>query len=199
MKHETLKHFRPLMVALALSAAVTAEHSYAQESNKITLQFANGQDDMSGILREYKDGRYLIDGAVGLVAIPSEGVTCVGNACPGGNPAQTADAAVVLRSKDGTLSFSGDLVEVTDTDYVISTGAAGQHSVPISLVTCEGSGCVEMPAQKFGSEIVVAYDGNTITGTLIGFKDGYYTLDVAVVGEVRVKADLVSCAGVGCN
>lgn len=54
--------------------------------------------------------------------------------------------AVVLVSKDGLVSFEGELIALDKNFYVVRT-SVGEVRIPISDVSCEGEGCpVAAPA-----------------------------------------------------
>ena len=187
----------PTTLAIAALSAVTA---HAQQLGEVTLRFADGQDSISGALINFEDNRFTIDSNIGLIVIPADGVACIGDACPPGTQLQTENKTVELSSKDGSVTFVGDVIEVTDSHYVIAT-SIGEQRVPIDLVTCKGDGCITdgtTPEIIQGGEVVLSNEAITLSGELIGFEDGHYLLQEATMGEIRVNADAFACEGAGC-
>jgi len=201
-----MKHLRSKRVsARADWATVIATFSLclaplAATAAEVTLRFANGQDSISGELQAYEDGRFRIDSTIGMIVIPDDGVTCIGDACPEGTKLVLENARVVLASKDGSVTFEGDLIEATASDYVIAT-SIGEQRIPIDLVTCEGEGCVAISVADIGplsGDVTLSNKAITLEGELLGFEDGSYILQEPTLGEVRVSADDFECAGAGC-
>jgi len=72
-----------LVVAVIFSLLLPVTGT-AQDKPTVSLRFANGQDSISGPLVDFKDEKFFIEASIGLVAIPTNGVICVGEACPEG-------------------------------------------------------------------------------------------------------------------
>ena len=54
---------------------------------------------------------------------------------------------VELVSKDGYLTFEGDLIEVANKMYVVKT-SVGVVRIPVADVICKGEGCPGLSARK---------------------------------------------------
>lgn len=179
----------------ALLVLVVPTTGIAQE---VTLRFANGQDSLSGILRDFRDGKFFIDGSIGLVAIPTDGVVCVGDACPAETRLQIENADVVLTSKDGTMFITGGLIEIDNGEYVIAT-VIGEQRIATNLVDCKGQGCLAVSAAPSRDRTVTLTAGDvTLEGMLIRFANGTYVLDHPVLGEMTLSAGKFDCSGPGC-
>lgn len=76
----------------------------------------------------------------------------------------STDAAVVLRSKDGTVEVAGKLVEFADDTYLIETTAMGLLRVSVSDVDCTGAAC---PAIKVWEPRFGIHGSRTIGTALI--------------------------------
>lgn len=135
---------RAALIVLSTVCVGFATPGAAEDTDNITLRFANGQDSISGRLSEYKEGRFYLDASIGMVAIPGDGVVCIGAVCPEGTALEIENARVVLTAKDGTASLAGDLIEVAGGDYVLAT-IMGEQRVAVKLVRCEGEGCALVP------------------------------------------------------
>ncbi len=188
------QRFRQFLIA-AVVLLVGATAASAQE---VTLRFANGQDSLSGTLRDFRDGKFFIDGSIGLVAIPTDGVLCVGEACPEGTRLEIDNANVVLTSKDGTTFIAGDLIEVENDEYVIAT-VFGEQRIATNLVDCKGQGCLPVAAIPSRDRAVVLTAGDVmLEGKLIRFANGTYVLDHPVLGAMTLSANRFACSGPGC-
>jgi len=167
-------------------------------AQEVTLRFADGQDSISGTLTDFKDERFFIIASIGLVVIPTDGVFCVGDACPEQTRLQIESADVVLTSKDGDVFITGDLIEIDNDEYVIAT-ALGEQRIAVGLVDCKGAGCIAVSANADVDKIVeLSAGGITFRGTLVAFENDTFVLDHAVMGEVRVSASKFECQGPGC-
>jgi small nuclear ribonucleoprotein (snRNP)-like protein len=197
-KNALAKKIRRVGAQFAGAALLSAALAPSAAAQDVTLRFASGQDSMSGALTDFKDGRFFLDSPIGLVVIPTDGVICIGDACPDGTRLQLENARVVLTAKDGTASITGDLIEVDGNDYVVAT-SIGEQRVGTSLVFCEGEGCVELPELTDAERVVELTNGGiTLKGLLIGFENNSFILDDEIMGEIRVSAAEFACSGVGC-
>lgn len=186
-----------LILALSLSFALSSVGN-AQTADDVTLRFANGQDSISGTLTDFKDGKFFMQASIGLVVIPTDGVFCVGDACPEETRLQVADAQIVLTSKTGNVTMTGDLIEIENDEYVLAT-AFGVQRIAAGLVNCEGAACVSVPANlPVDNTVELTNGGITLKGILMGFQDDSYILKDEVMGEIRVKATQFQCSGAGC-
>lgn len=101
-------------------------------------------DDGSGVVGElidFADGKYRLKTSVGVITVRDENVVCIGAACPEKDVPQVTDDTIKLTSLDGTTVLSGELLEVTDGNYVVST-SIGIIKIEVELVHCEGKDCV---------------------------------------------------------
>lgn len=172
--------------------------AFAQSANDITLRFANGQDSISGTLTDFKDNKFFIEASIGLVVIPTDGVFCVGDACPEGTVLEVENAQVILTSKESNVRISGDLIEIANNEYVLAT-EFGVQRIAMDLVNCEGADClVALVDQPVDKTVELSSGGVTLRGTLLGFRDDSYILNDEVMGEIRVSALKFVCSGPGC-
>jgi len=122
----------------------------AQSPNQVELTYDDG-DGVTGELLEFADGRYRLKTSVGVVTIYGDGVSCNGAACPDSNASPDQDEVIKLTSLDGTTTLFGELLEVKDGMYVVST-SVGIIEIEIDLVNCEGEGCVLASSADKASE-----------------------------------------------
>ncbi|TFL19533.1 hypothetical protein [Jannaschia formosa] len=186
-----------LGAALLLTGAAAAQ---GQDPDRVTLVFDNGLDggNISGTLREYDGARFLLDAGIGLVAIPADGVSCIGAACPEATRPDSGSPTLVLTSLDGRSTVIGNLTEFADGVYVLATDA-GEVRIPSDLVLCEGPACVEPAAAGFaGGPATLSRGDMAIEGMLVSVEDGTYVLDVVGFGELRVLVSEYECEGPGC-
>lgn len=189
--------FKYVWLGMAVSLALPTL-AVAQDEGTVSLRFANGQDSISGALVDFKDNRFFLESSVGLVAIPTDGVICVGEACPEGTKLEIDNAAVVLTSKDGTVTISGDLIEIDNNEYVLAT-VVGEQRIAADLVNCAGQGCLPVGSAVGTDKTVELTAGETtLKGQLIRFENNSFVLDHAEMGVVRVSASKFGCAGPGC-
>lgn len=172
--------------------------AFAQSTNTVTIAFGDG-DEITGEVVQITDFDIELLTTIGSFTIPREGATCTGAACPVVVRQITAGLPViVLSARDGSAQFMGNLLEITDGQYVIVT-EAGELRLNISDVNCAGEACldVEVDAFEFGGPVALVSGTTTIEGTLTGFDESGYFLDVDVLGALRVTRDFV-CSGDGC-
>ncbi len=192
------KRTRARLAASVLTLLVAPSLAFGQDVNDVTLRFANGQDSISGTLTDFRDGKFFLDATIGLVAIPVDGVSCIGNACPEETRLEIENAGVVLTSKDGSASISGDLIEIVDGEYLLAT-AFGEQRIAVDRVDCKGEGCIAVPESPPADPSVELTNGEvTLQGNLLGFDDGIFILDDRVMGEIRVRASEFECRGAAC-
>jgi len=193
LRHTKVRHIVAQIGGVAFLTLGLSTSAFAQD---VTLRFASGQDSMSGALTDFKDNKFFLDSSIGLVVIPTDGVICIGDACPEGTRLQLENARVVLTAIDGTASITGDLIEVDGDEYVVAT-SIGEQRVATDIVNCEGEGCV--PALAPEDRLVELTNGGiTLKGELLGFEDESFILDDQVMGEIRVSALEFECSGVSC-
>lgn len=195
-------------LGVLLTAALLGGGAAAQGLGPVTLVFDNGlgSESLSGTLTEFDGDRFLLDSPIGLVAIPVEGVSCIGDACPPGTAPEVASAPeitsaeLVLTSHDGTSVIRGDLLKYVDETYVLATNIGEMH-VPAMMVRCEGSACMtpaSASAPRPGGPARIIGNGMSIEGTMLAVEDGIYVLEVVGFGELRVPIADYACEGPGC-
>lgn len=184
--------------ALAFSVVFgLSSGAVAQSDNTITLLY-EGEDGVSGELLEYDGQRYRLLSSIGRVTVPAEGLTCIGAACPEGTRLEPTLPLVTLVSADGSATVQGNLIDVTDTEYVLATNL-GEFRIKSDSVTCEGEGCPEEKGQLPAVGIVVLSDGSTsIEGTLIGLDSTDFVLQSEMLGVVRLSRATFQCKGEVC-
>jgi hypothetical protein len=183
---------------VALSAIIAfAGPSLAQSADTVTFRFVD-DEGITGELVEVNDKIARLKTTVGLITIPLEGASCIGRACPDSIRFVPTLPPVVLTALDGSTTLTGNLLEVTESQYVIATDF-GEFSIDINKVSCEGEGCppVANPAE-IGGEVVLTSGSTTIEGRLIGLEESAYVVEVEAMGTIRVNSDLFTCAGEGC-
>jgi len=108
-------------------------------------------DDGSGVvgeLIEFTDGKYRLKTSVGVITVHDDGVVCNGAVCPKKEVPPVLNKSIKLTSLNSAVVLTGELLEVTDGKYVVST-IVGIVKIEIDLVNCEGEGCVEFePSNK---------------------------------------------------
>jgi len=96
---------------------------------------------ISGELLDFANGKYRLKTSVGIVTIPDEGVACNGSACPDKGTPANSFKGIKLISLDKSTVLTGELVEIRDGLYVVST-SVGIVEIEMALVECEGKGCI---------------------------------------------------------
>lgn len=183
-------------LALALTLGVWGNAALATSSQMITLLY-EGEDGISGELLEYDGKVFKIASSIGNVTIPAQDLSCVGNACPEKFRLKPTLPKVSLVTLDGQMSMQGNLVDVTDTDYVLATDL-GNIEVPISTVNCEGDGCPDVAGQLPATGLVVLTGESIIKGMLVGVDSTSYVLQSKHLGTIRVDRTKFSCEGEVC-
>ena len=186
------------LAAALIAAALSAGGAQAQQPGPVTLVFDNGLDgeNLTGTLRDYDGARFMLDTSIGPVAIPAEGVSCIGAACPEGTVLELDSPVLRLTSLDGTSTVSGKLMAFQDGAYLLATDV-GEIAIAADKVTCEGAGCVATAA-SFGGPATLHGGGMSIEGTLVAVEDDIWVLDVVGFGELRVPVADYTCEGPGC-
>lgn len=181
-----------LLVAASIFAI--ADASLAQSSNTITLRHNNG-DRIAGEFIETTQGAIRLQTLAGVVTVPLAELSCEGAACPSG---ETAQSALVLTALDGSFKVVGNLIEISDNQYVVATDL-GEMRFDIDQALCSGIGCVtEVQQPTFGGAVALS-DGNVvIEGQLVGLEESAYIVDVDNIGTLRIRSDLFQCVGIGC-
>ena len=181
-----------------------------------TLTSLDGSFSFEGELQSVDAENYVIDTEFGELIIRREFVQCAGDDCPTEDePTETAAGGeVTLASYDGNIRLTGELLNVTDTDYVIDTGQ-GELTVRREFVACEGDGCpgttvtatdfsVSVPG-RFGQQILTrilsdfstskGYSltqsigaGDTLATMLIGNQAGEEVATISVAEQSRDDA-----------
>lgn len=193
--HATFRLFLcTISTALGLCAAFVGTAS-AQAANTVTLK-TDGGEDVTGELVEFSNNLFRIQARVGLIAIPADGVTCIGAACPEGTRLETTGPVITLTARDGSATVSGNLIEISNGQYVLATDI-GEMRIDQSMVDCEGSACVETQTAP-GGNVVLTGGGATIEGILVEDLEDSFLVDVANLGVVRVRKDTFTCTGAGC-
>jgi len=125
----------------AVLSLLIAGSAVAQTNNQVSLRFNDAGETITGELLEFANGNFRINSMIGPVTIPNIDLVCIGDACPDGTTGDLSGVVLTLTSLDGTLTVSGNLIEIKDENYVLATGA-GEFVIPVDGVNCEGSGCI---------------------------------------------------------
>lgn len=122
--------------------AVACALALASTSPAATLQSPDGSVDITGEILSFDGDSYTIKSQFGELIIRREFVECIGLDCPKLED-ETVDASnepIELVSPDGSVRLQGELIDVTETDYVINT-ENGVLNVRKEMVSCEGAAC----------------------------------------------------------
>lgn len=157
-----------------------------------------GEDGVTGELMNYDGKVYRIATSIGPITIPASDVTCIGNACPESRRLEPVLPSILLTGIDGTVSVRGNLIDITNGEYVLAT-EFGEFRIAVDTVTCEGEGC---PADKETlpeTGLVVLSDGsNVVEGMLVGFDNASFVLQHDLLGTLRVDRTEFDCKGEVC-
>ncbi len=189
-----------LVHAVLLGSALCggfATTGFAQTENTITLRY-DGGENITGEFIDFADDLIKINSAIGIVAVPVEGLSCIGAACPEETRLALTGPTLTLTSIDGSLKLTGQLLEIDNREYVLATDI-GEMRVKADLVSCEGEGCLpETEPFSFGGVVSLVGDAGTLNGTLAGMEEGAFVLDSPDLGLIRVSSDMFKCEGEGC-
>jgi phosphate transport system substrate-binding protein len=96
-------------------------------------------------------------------------VTCEGDGCQEVETVEIqSNGEVTLQSEDGRISLTGNLVDFTNTEYVIET-VSGQLSVRREFTSCEGAACPDVTAVSDRFTVSVAgADGAELVAAIVG-------------------------------
>lgn len=97
-------------------------------------------------------------------------------------PNTAAAENVVLKSADGSINLSGDLVEFTDQFYVLRT-SLGDLRVSAERVRCEGNGCPVFA--ELEADMVIAGSDTIGLGLMPLLMEGY-------AGQIDAEAELIA-------
>lgn len=188
------------LTALSLIAVLGPFSNMAvaqQSENTITLLY-EGEDGITGELLEFNGSVFKIASSVGRLTIPAQDLSCIGDACPDAFRLTPTLPSVKLSAADGSMNVEGNLIDVTDTDYILAT-PLGEFRVAIEGVTCEGDGCPAVAGQLPAVGKVVLSSGDIIVeGTLVGLDSTDFVLNSEVLGTLRLKRDEFECKGEVC-
>jgi len=187
-------------LATLLGGSLTTA-GWAQAVNTITLKYEGGED-ITGEFIEEVDGLIKIKASIGMIAIPIEGLSCVGAACPEGTHIALSEDTITLKTKDGKVSLTGHLIAIENDQYVIATNI-GEITVDISTVDCEGYAClssddVAKAEFAFGGNVVLVSDAGQLAGVLTDIVDDAYVINTSNLGLLRVSTTTYTCEGDGC-
>ncbi|MDO6589031.1 hypothetical protein DS901_04760 [Loktanella sp. D2R18] len=114
--------------------------------------------------------------------------------------ATPALADVVLTTTDGTISLTGELLDVTDDAYVLKT-ETGELLIRREFATCEGAECPTDASDTVTETDVVTLtstDGEiTLSGRLLSFTNTEYVLETET-GSLTVRREFATCEGAVC-
>lgn len=193
-----------LSQTIALATALCgglATAGFAQTENTVTLKYQGGED-ITGEFLEVANGMVKIDSAIGMIAIPLDGLSCVGAACPDGTHIELAGEPVTLTSKVGNVSLSGHLIDIVDGQYVLATNI-GEIKIDTDTVNCAGVDCLPQEGNDevpfaFGGKVTLVGGSARLEGILTDFVDGAFVVETENLGLVRVSSDSYTCEGEGC-
>ena len=124
--------------------AACPQEEVAEAPTKIVRIYSeDGAVDMQAELLDVRETELVIRTAVGPMAVDRSKVLCEGAACPVAEETAEPETMVVrLTSADGAIEMVGELLEITDTSYVVQT-AVGPMTLDRTRVGCEGPACPE--------------------------------------------------------
>ena len=169
----------------------------AQDGGTVTLKYDEGEG-LTGELVEVNDQVLVLRGSVGLVTVPVEGVTCIGQACPDSMRFVSTAPMLTFTALDGSVAVQGQLVEISNDQYVIATNL-GELRLDVDGAICTGDGCpVTLAETQSGGDVVLTNGATAIEGQLVGIEGASYVVEVANVGPIRVNSNVFDCSGDGC-
>ena len=179
-------------VLLGLTAPVIA-----QDGNTVTLTYDAGEG-LTGELVEVNDQVVVLRSSIGLVTVPVDGVTCIGQACPDSMRFRSSAPMLTFSTLDGSVAVRGQLIEISNDQYVIATNL-GELRFDVDGAICTGEGCpVTLADTQFGRDVVLTNGATAIEGQLVGIEGTSYIVEVANVGPIRVDSSVFDCRGEGC-
>ncbi len=185
---------RGLTSHLALAVALFATTPVWAEA---TLTAIDGTVTIKGELLGIDETAYRIMTPSGELLVRREFVTCSGDGCPQAQTSEVVDDGdVVLTSEDGRVKIEGQLVDVTNTSYIIET-PSGRLTVRREFTNCEGASCPSLSIESDRFTVTVSgADGADLVAAIVGdyaaAKDfnltrqlGGDTLPTLLVGDER--------------
>ena len=192
-----MRHIAVLGVAVLPTLVFAQSDDLSQSEYRVTLIPENGEG-ISGEFIELQGGLFIIDSPVGIVMVPQDDVSCIGVACPEGTKLERTGNEVKLSSLDGSVELRGDLLSVTEDQYVLASDF-GEIRVDIGKVICEGESCPTLNvAPVFGGEVTIFNDSVRITGILREVKEDLYVIEHETFGLINVGQEGMTCEGDGC-
>lgn len=134
-----MRHLNSKISKVSFLAGAFALVGFAANSQAI-LSSTSGDFEVAGEILEINDSSYVIKTELGELIINRDLVSCEGVGCPSEEDVLDEDRTIILTSGDGSISFEGKLLELTDTDYMIAT-STGDLTIRRELVECQGSAC----------------------------------------------------------
>ena len=134
-----MKNVKTNMSKVTILAGAFALAGFAANS-QATLSSTSGDFAVEGEILEVNDSNYVIKTELGELIVNKDLVRCEGVGCPSEESATETDRVIKLTSADGSISFEGTLLELTETDYMIAT-STGDLTIRRELVGCEGAAC----------------------------------------------------------
>jgi len=165
-----------------------AAPAFAQSENTVLLQSDDGSVSISGILVNADVEFFTINGQLGVMQVPRNGVECIGQACPSlevAAPTVLENRAVSLNSKDDETRISGDLVNV-EGDFYVLRNALGEFRIAIDNVTCVGQACPV--TEVFDTELAFYGATSKVNNLLVDLLRDY-TTQMGQSLEFKVKDD----------
>lgn len=168
----------------------------AERSDEVTLRFNDG-DAIDGGLLDFDGVQYQLSTSVGNLVVPAAGVQCIGDSCPATSRSERVDQLVTLETLDGLSKFEGKLIEVTDSEFAIST-SVGYLRVNRDSVVCSGTGCPESVIPEENPTVEIVGQGVNMSGILVAYTELHFTVRLAELGDVNFSRSQFDCDGEGC-
>ena len=191
--------FAPVQLSLTvLIAALTFGPAFAnaERSDEVTLRFNDG-DTIDGVLLGFDGVQYQLSTSVGNLVIPAAGVQCIGDGCPATSRSEHVEQFVTLETLDGLSKFEGKLIEITDSEFAIST-SVGDLRVKQDSVVCNGIGCPESAIPEENPTVEIVGPGVNMSGTLVNYTELHFTVRLADLGDVNFSRSQYKCKGQVC-
>ncbi len=170
--------------SIVVSSPVDAQTSLVAKDGNITIE---------GKLKGFDDTNYTIETDLGELIVHRDFVDCLGEGCPESATDVANSTAIELSSPDGSIRLIGELIELTQTDYVILT-TTGELTVRRELVVCEGASCpstTEVTSQEELTIVGPADVGVTVLRTVVQRYSEAKNLNVTTSAASSDSSDLL--------
>jgi len=142
---------RRLAAVAGMFVSVFAFEAGAQTANEVELTTHDGRTSVRGVMLDYDGVRYVLQTELGTLTLYAQMLTCSGAGCPKADgsltqaepEAEVVDTQVKLISRSDDTEVVGDLVDYTDSYYVVET-PLGSFQLATDRVDCVGAACPDL-------------------------------------------------------